>query len=94
VLEAEDGLRGFQVLDENAGQVRLVLTDIEMPNLDGVGMTEKIRKDDRFQSLPVVAVTSLAGEAAEKRGLDAGINEYLIKLDREQILDAIRRYMA
>lgn len=93
VLEAEDGLRGFQVLDEHADEVRLVLTDIEMPNLDGVGMTEKIRKDDRFGSLPVVAVTSLAGEAAEKRGIDAGINEYLIKLDRDQILDAIRRYM-
>jgi two-component system, chemotaxis family, sensor kinase CheA len=93
VLEAEDGLRGFQVLDEHADEVRLILTDIEMPNLDGVGMTEKIRKDDRFRSLPIVAVTSLAGEAAEKRGIDAGINEYLIKLDRDQILDAIRRYM-
>ncbi len=94
VLDAADGLLGFQTLDENAEEVHLVLTDIEMPNLDGVGLTEKIRKDGRFDSLPIIAVTSLAGEAAEKRGLEAGINEYMIKLDREQILDAIHRYVA
>ncbi|MCE5273471.1 chemotaxis protein CheW [bacterium] len=94
VLDAADGLLGFQELDEHAEEVCLVLTDIEMPNLDGVGLTEKIRKDGRFDRLPVIAVTSLAGEAAEKRGIEAGINEYMIKLDREQILDAIHRYVA
>ena len=88
---AEDGVEALQVLDKE--QIHLVLTDIEMPNMDGLELTRNIRRDNRWSSLPVIAVTSVAGEAAEQSGRQAGVDEYLIKLDREQITDKIHFYL-
>jgi two-component system, chemotaxis family, sensor kinase CheA len=90
-LRAEDGIEALKVLEKE--DVDIVLTDIEMPNMDGLELTERIRQDDRISHLPVIAVTSVAGEAAEKKGLQSGVNEYLIKLDREQIIDKVRHYL-
>jgi PleD family two-component response regulator len=43
--------------------------------------------------MPIIAVTSLNSEAAEKRGLKAGVNEYMIKLDREKVIHTVNRYL-
>lgn len=94
VLTAMDGLQALEVLEHHWDEISLILTDIEMPNLDGLALTERIRRDPRFASLPVIAVTSVAGEAAEKRGLNAGIDEYLIKLDQEKILASVAHHLA
>ncbi|MFH1216846.1 MAG: chemotaxis protein CheW [Pseudomonadota bacterium] len=88
---AEDGVEALQVLEEE--EIHLVLTDIEMPNMDGLELTKRIRNDARWSGLPVIAVTSVAGEAAEERGRHAGVDEYLIKLDREQITSKIELYL-
>ncbi len=88
---ATDGLQGLAVL--NREKIDMVLTDIEMPNMDGLAMTRKIRADERFRDLPIVAVTSLAGDSAERDGLEAGINDYLVKLDREKIIACVRKYL-
>ncbi|MGE3540084.1 MAG: chemotaxis protein CheW [Candidatus Tectimicrobiota bacterium] len=93
VITAMDGLQALDTLERHSEEIKLILTDIEMPNLDGLAMTERIRRDPRFAALPVIAVTSVAGEAAEKRGLDAGIDEYLIKLDQEKILTSVAHHL-
>ena len=90
---AEDGLLGLEALEKCGEEIKLVLTDIEMPNLDGLGLTEKIRENPRFEKLPVIAITSLAGESHEKRGYSAGIDDYLSKYDRPQILERIEHYL-
>ena len=92
-LVAEDGELAFQALEDHADEVRLVLTDIEMPNLDGFGLAEKIRGDGRFDALPIVAITSMAGEVNETRSREAGIDQYMIKLDRDRIVAAIDHYL-
>jgi len=66
-----------------------VVTDIEMPNMNGYELTKQIRSDARFSSLPIIAVTSLAGEEDVERGRQAGLTNYLVKLDREKLLEAI-----
>jgi two-component system chemotaxis sensor kinase CheA len=93
VCTAADGLEALQMLDKYGDRISLVLTDIEMPNLDGLGLTKRIRHDPRFASLPVLAVTSVYGEGAEKRGVEAGVDEYLIKLDQDKLLTSIARYI-
>ncbi|MBK8014224.1 MAG: chemotaxis protein CheW [Deltaproteobacteria bacterium] len=92
-IRAEDGQAGLRLLEENADRVGLVITDIEMPVMDGLEMTRRVRAQDRFRGLPMIAVTSLSGEVAERRGLEVGLNEYLIKLDRDQILDRASHYL-
>lgn len=91
VIPAQDGVLALDAMESHP--VDLIVTDIEMPNMDGLEMTKRIRSDARYSHLPVIAVTSIAGEAAEKKGLQAGINDYLIKLDREKILERISHYL-
>jgi two-component system chemotaxis sensor kinase CheA len=88
-ITAQDGVQALEQLEAYGSDISLVLTDIEMPNLDGLGLTQRIRNDERFAHLPVIALTSVAGEAAEKRGLAAGIDDYLIKLDKEKVVERI-----
>ncbi|MEZ0154880.1 MAG: chemotaxis protein CheW [Candidatus Reddybacter sp.] len=90
VLTADDGLLGLEVLRTHP-EITMVLTDIEMPNMDGLEMARAIRAKPEYKDLPLVAVTSLAGAAAEQKGAAAGIDEYQIKLDREQLVDVCRR---
>ncbi len=90
VITADDGLQGLDALRSHP-EISMIVTDIEMPNMDGLEMVRSIRKNPEFEGLPIVAVTSLAGEAAEKRGLAAGVDEYQVKLDREQLVESCRR---
>ncbi len=91
---AADGVEALEILAREKTNIDLILTDIEMPHMNGLEMTKKIREDKMFADLPIIAVTSLCGEVAEKRGLEAGINEYLVKLDREKIIKTVRKCLA
>jgi two-component system, chemotaxis family, sensor kinase CheA len=73
VLAAEDGQAAWEILDHHAGEVDLVATDIEMPRLDGLALPRQIRADRRFAGLPVIALSSLAGEEEIARGMAAGV---------------------
>jgi two-component system chemotaxis sensor kinase CheA len=93
VLAAPDGQEAWELLKANAGKVQLVVTDIEMPRLDGLGLTRAIRTDQRFINLPIIALTSLASDEDKSRGLEAGVTSYQIKLDRDALLEAVRNLL-
>lgn len=78
---------------EHSEEVTLVVTDIEMPNLDGYELSEKIRKDKRFGELPIIALTTMAGEEDVARGEAVGIDDYQIKLDREKLMRSVHNYL-
>jgi two-component system chemotaxis sensor kinase CheA len=94
VLAAPDGEAAWELLLKSLDKVRAVVTDIEMPRLDGLGLARRIRADQRTAHLPIIAVTSLAGEDDITRGKAAGINDYQTKLDRDQLLERLREYMS
>jgi two-component system chemotaxis sensor kinase CheA len=94
VIVAEDGIEGLEALEKHADAIDLVITDIEMPRMDGLEFTRQLRRISRFRSTPVLAVTALMGEEAEDRGKQAGITEYLIKLDRERIMDRVKYHLS
>ncbi len=89
VVACEDGQIAWNTLDRQSEQFHLVVTDIEMPNMNGYELTRRIRTDERFQNMPVIAVTSLASEEDVEKGRRAGLTNYLVKLDREKLLEAI-----
>ncbi len=93
VVTAMDGIQGAEAAENPENNIDLILTDIEMPQMDGVQMTERLRAQERFNDLPILALTSVAGDLAEQRALDAGIDEYLIKLDREKVLERVQYYL-
>ena len=90
MLAAPDGEAAWETLLENLEKVRVVVTDIEMPRMNGVDLARRIRADERTARLPVIALSSLAGDEDIARGKAAGIDEYLVKLDRDSLLERIR----
>lgn len=91
VATANDGLEAWNALKQ--GQFDLLVSDVEMPRLDGFTLTSRIRADRELADLPVVLVTALHSAEDRARGLEAGANAYLVKsgFDQESLLDAIRR---
>jgi two-component system chemotaxis sensor kinase CheA len=93
VIAAEDGQAAWELLQKNPDKVSLVVTDVEMPRLTGLGLTQNIRADKRFDKLPIIALSSLASEDDMARGRAAGVNDYQVKLDKENLLAGIRRFL-
>ena len=93
VITAEDGALAWQALEAHAGEIVLVVTDIEMPNVTGLELAAKIKGDPRFADLPVIALTTLAEEADVARGKALGIDDYQVKLDREKLTESIQRFL-
>lgn len=92
ILEGVDGIDAFRVLEANIETIGMVVTDIEMPNMDGFELTRRIKDSPRFSHLPVIALTTRAAEEDVARGKAAGVEEYHIKLDRERLVECVRRY--
>ena len=88
---AVDGLDGAARL--SGRPYDLVLTDIEMPGLDGIELTRRIRAASGWAAVPIVVMTSLGSDEDRRAGLSAGANAYLLKseFDQADLVDTIRR---
>jgi two-component system chemotaxis sensor kinase CheA len=91
VKTAVDGMEAYTLL--RAEKFDLVVSDVEMPRLNGFDLTARIRADRALAALPVVLVTALETREDRERGIDAGANAYLAKSDFDQsaLLEAVRR---
>jgi len=94
VVEAEDGALAWDLLCESGDGIDLIVTDIEMPNMNGFELTQKVKGDERFSALPVIAMTTMAGDDDVTRGSEVGIDDYQIKLDREKLLESIHGFLS
>ena len=87
----ENGELGWAVLNEHPDEFDLLLTDVEMPELDGIQLTKRVRADSRFTELPIIALTSLSSPEAVARGQAAGVSDYQVKMNKPELLGAIKR---
>lgn len=88
---AADGAEAWGLLQANG--YGLVVSDIEMPEVDGFELIAKIRSDPRHRDLPVVLVTSRESREDRERGIQAGADAYIVKgaFDQDRLLETIRR---
>ena len=91
-VTAMNGREALDLLNKPENDISFVLTDIEMPVMDGWELITEIRKDPLIKDIPIVAITSVSGEQNEIKGKELGVDDYLLKLDREEILQTIRKY--
>ena len=91
VTPAVDGQDGFNKL--RVGSFDAVVSDVQMPNLDGLGLAARIRQFQEYADLPVILVTTLASEEDKRLGAEAGANAYITKgnFDQRVLLDTLRR---
>lgn len=85
VLEGEDGLQGWSVLDSNP-DMGMLITDWNMPEMNGLELVKKVRADARFVDLPIIMVTTEGGKAEVITALKAGVNNYIVKPFTPQVL--------
>ncbi len=93
VVTAVDGLEGWRMIER--GGVALVVSDVEMPHLDGIELCMRIRASARTATLPVILVTSLDQPEQRARGLEAGADAYVTKsgFDQDVLLETVRQLL-
>lgn len=102
VVEASDGEDGLRRLDELYGiyedalnkHLKVIISDVEMPLMDGFHFAARMKEDERFSDIPVIFNSSISGEFSESRGLDAGGEGYLVKFDANNFYDEISRVIS
>lgn len=88
-FEAGDGQEGLEAL-EKAGGMDLILLDMEMPRLDGMGFLEAVKKDPRWKDIPVIVVSSIAQRERMIKAIQEGAKQYLTKpFTSEQLLTKV-----
>jgi CheY-like chemotaxis protein len=91
VTTCVDGLDGAARLRDEPAD--LVLSDVEMPGMDGFALTRTIRRTRGWEQVPVVIMTSRGNDADRRAGLEAGASAYLLKneFDQDQLVNTVRR---
>ena len=94
-VEAWTRLQGIAAHAQQSGrsmreEVRLILVDAEMPEMDGYVLTKNVKSDPRFEGVPVVMHSSLSSEANRAMGKSVGVDAYVAKFDAEALADTLR----
>lgn len=93
VLQAIDGVHGLEVLEGSRPDV--IITDINMPNLDGFGFIEGVRRSDRHAATPILVLTTESDQEKKQRARQAGATGWIVKpFDPVKLIDAVRRVAA
>jgi two-component system chemotaxis response regulator CheY len=92
-VEAANGAAALSMLAHTA--VDLVITDVLMPELDGISLTRALRADERFRAVPILVLTTEATSAVKERGRAAGATAWLVKpFDPHTLRDTVRRALS
>jgi|APLak6261679142_1056127.scaffolds.fasta_scaffold00013_10 two-component system sensor histidine kinase and response regulator WspE len=94
LVQAVDGAHAMEVLHREP--VDIVVSDLEMPNVDGLELTRRLKSHATFRTLPVVIVTTRGSESDRRRGMEAGADGYVTKGDlvRQDLVDVVARLLA
>ena len=87
VTTADNGASGLESLEH--GQFDLIVSDLEMPIMNGFEFMKKVRSDSRFSDMPTIALTSLSEDKDRDRAMECGFDIYAIKIDREKLLTTV-----
>lgn len=79
IVTACDGMDAIEKISNTEDSVDLIITDLNMPNLDGYGLIETLRQNNAHRSTPIIILSSEEDEDDRQRGIAVGANSYLVK---------------
>ncbi len=79
IIIAGNGYEGIKILEAQAHQIQLIISDVMMPVMDGYEFLETVKKDERFAAIPIIMLTALSDTKHKLKGLRMGIDDYLTK---------------
>jgi len=90
VIEGGDGSEGIKALDGR--KVHLIISDVNMPNMDGISMVKEIKKMPAYQFTPIIMLTTEAGDDLKSQGKEAGVKAWVVKpFKPDQMLNAVSK---
>ena len=93
VIQAVDGVDGLETLAAKGADV--VITDINMPRLDGFGFIEGVRRNEKYRAIPILVLTTESDAEKKNRARQAGATGWIVKpFDPAKLIDAIERVTA
>ncbi|HYK79190.1 MAG TPA: response regulator [Micropepsaceae bacterium] len=93
VTQAEDGINGLEKLALEPHD--LIITDITMPRMDGIGFIQNVRRDERYKSIPILVLTTESDPTVKDRAKQAGATGWIVKpFDPRKLAEAIRKVTA
>lgn len=95
ILIATHGKEALEKLESRGDDIQLMISDIEMPLMNGFELTQQVRQHTKFQNLPIILVTSLDSQENKERGFKAGADAYIVKglFDQQQLLQTIKNLL-
>ncbi|MDX9714242.1 MAG: chemotaxis protein [Dissulfurispiraceae bacterium] len=102
VIEAFDGSKALEMLNDfvlRAGDqpvtdyIQLIITDVEMPEMDGLTFTKNIKANDKLKNIPIIVNTSLSGDENKEKAKLVGADSYMVKFDSSVILTEVDRLL-
>ena len=86
VVTASDGMDAIEKMSHLPKDVDLVITDLNMPNLDGYGLIGTLRQNEKYRATPIIILSSEEGDDDRQRGLAVGASSYLVKPFKSSLL--------
>lgn len=101
IIEAKDGQEAWDMLNKLYNEhnknikeaLDIIITDVEMPNMDGYRLAKLIKSDNRFKKLPVIMNTSLSGNANMQKAKDVGVDDFCTKFIADEFVKTVSKYM-
>lgn len=102
VIEAVDGKQALDILNDFLQRigdqpitnfVQLIISDVEMPEMDGLTFTKNVRTNNKLQSVPIIVNTSLSGEENREKAKGVGADGYLVKFDVTKLIQEVSRFL-
>jgi two-component system, chemotaxis family, chemotaxis protein CheY len=92
IIAVADGMEALEILPKE--KVSLIITDLNMPNIDGFELIKSIRSNQGFNEIPIIILSSLADDDLIEEGIKCGANSYLVKpFDPKRILYEVSKYL-
>lgn len=86
VITATDGMDAIEKISAHEAPIDLIITDLNMPNVDGYELIATLRRNNQYQNTPIIILSSENGEEDKQRGMEVGATSYLVKPFKSTVL--------